>query len=71
MQENKAYFKADASSDIWKAYVDNIDEMVIDGFFNTIHCSLKFMLGNTDAKAEVLPLFVAYLELMVCYLVIL
>jgi dynein heavy chain len=43
-------FKADKTSDIWKAYVDYVDEMVVDGFFNTIHCSLKFLLDNTDAK---------------------
>ena len=65
-QENKAYLKADDATDVWKAYVDYLDEMVVDGFFNTINCSLKFLLSNTDSKPDVLPLFVAYLELQVC-----
>jgi len=43
-------FKGQSTSDIWKAYVDYVDEMVVDGFFNTIHCSLKFLLDNTDPK---------------------
>lgn len=50
MQKNLELFKAEKTSDIWKAYVDYVDEMVVDGFFNTIHCSLKFLLDNTDTK---------------------
>jgi len=50
-------FKADSTSDIWKAYVDYVDEMVVDGFFNTIHCSLKFLLDNTDPKNNLGDLF--------------
>ena len=46
-QTNLELFKADSSTDIWKAYVDYIDEMVVDGFFNTIRCSLQYMLHNT------------------------
>ena len=38
--------------------------MVVDGFFNTIHCSLKFLLENTEAK-DVEALFEAQLELQV------
>lgn len=40
-------FKAEPSSGEWKAYVEYIDNMIIDGFFNSIECSLKFFLDNT------------------------
>lgn len=40
-------FKADPSSAQWKVYVDYIDEMVIDGFYNAVESSLKFFLENT------------------------
>ena len=56
-------FKADSSSDIWKAYVDYVDEMIVDGFFGTILCSLKFLLDNTDPKNNPDDLFKALLEL--------
>ncbi|XP_036372722.1 dynein heavy chain 9, axonemal [Megalops cyprinoides] len=65
LKENLALFKADPTSEVWRAYVDYIDEMVIDGFFNTIECSLKFLLDNTDPKAGLAPLFEVQLELRV------
>lgn len=40
-------FNAEPSSEEWKAYVEYIDNMIIDGFFNSIECSLKFFLDNT------------------------
>ncbi|KAK3091630.1 hypothetical protein FSP39_021358 [Pinctada imbricata] len=63
VKANLEFFKADANTDIWKAYVDYVDEMIVDGFFNTIHCSLKFLLENTDLKSNPDPLFEAILEL--------
>ncbi|CAG5123286.1 unnamed protein product, partial [Candidula unifasciata] len=65
VKQNLEYLKADVNSDIWKAYVDYIDEMVVDGFFNTIRCSLQFMLNNTDPKLNLGSLFEAKLELRV------
>lgn len=65
LQENLELFKADADSDTWRAYVDYIDEMVVDGFFNTILCSIKFLLNNTETRTEVDALFQAHLELQV------
>ena len=62
LKENLEYFKAEGESQIWQAYVDYVDEMVVDGFFNTIHCSLKFMLNNTENK-ESEALFEAHMEL--------
>nr|KAG5690881.1 hypothetical protein BaRGS_028913 [Batillaria attramentaria] len=65
LKQNLELLKADANTDIWKAYVDYVDEMIVDGFFNTIHCSLQFFLDNTDPKHVTLPLFEARLELQV------
>lgn len=59
------YFKASDSTDIWKAYVDYVDEMIVDGYFNTVHCSLKFLLDNTEGKNNPDALFEAHLELRV------
>lgn len=62
-KNNLELFKADASSDIWRAYVDYLDDMVLDGFFNCIHCSLNYLLENTDPKHNTTGLFEAKLEL--------
>jgi len=50
---------------MWIAYVDYVDEMVVDGFFTAIQCSLKFLLDNTSPRPEPAPLFEAVLELQV------
>lgn len=52
---------------MWKAYVDYLDDMVVDGFFNCIQCSLNYMLENTDTRTCNSPLFEARLELQVCF----
>jgi len=46
-QSNLQLFRAEQTSEEWKAYVEYVDDMVIDGFFNSIECSLKFFLENT------------------------
>uniref|UniRef100_A0A3B3RIQ7 Dynein axonemal heavy chain 17 n=1 Tax=Paramormyrops kingsleyae TaxID=1676925 RepID=A0A3B3RIQ7_9TELE len=61
--ENLALFKAHPASETWRAYVDYIDEMVIDGFYTSIECSLKFLLDNTDSRAGLAPLFEVQLDL--------
>ena len=66
-QQNQEFFKADPNTDTWKAYVDYVDEMIVDGFFNTIHCSLQYMLNNTDTKLSPTPLSEARLELQVTF----
>ena len=64
LKANLDLFKADEGSDTWKAYVDYVDEMIVDGFFNTIHCSIQFLLDNTETHQKD-PLFNAKLELHV------
>lgn len=54
-QENQSLLLADPASDIWKAYVDYVDEIVLDGFFAAIECSLKYLLENTGDCWFLLP----------------
>uniref|UniRef100_A0A7N6A444 Dynein heavy chain 9, axonemal n=1 Tax=Anabas testudineus TaxID=64144 RepID=A0A7N6A444_ANATE len=65
LKSNLMLFRAEPSSGEWKAYVEYIDDMIIDGFFNSIECSLRFFLDNTDQRAVVAPLFEAQLDLRV------
>ncbi|KFW62348.1 Dynein heavy chain 9, axonemal, partial [Pygoscelis adeliae] len=65
MKENQSLLLADPASDIWKAYVDYVDEIVLDGFFIAIECSLKYLLENTDPKAGLAPLFEVQLDLAI------
>lgn len=51
-QSNLELFRADPASDQWKAYIEYIDDMIIDGFFNSIECSLKFFLDNTGRTIQ-------------------
>lgn len=46
-QENQSLLLADPASDAWKAYLDYVDEIVLDGFFTAIECSLRNLLENT------------------------
>ncbi|XP_064890576.1 dynein axonemal heavy chain 9 isoform X6 [Columba livia] len=65
VKENRSLLLADPASDIWKAYVDYVDEIVLDGFFTAIECSLKYLLENTDPKAGLAPLFEVQLDLVI------
>uniref|UniRef100_A0A8C4UZ95 Dynein axonemal heavy chain 17 n=1 Tax=Falco tinnunculus TaxID=100819 RepID=A0A8C4UZ95_FALTI len=65
LRENQSLLLADAGSDIWKAYVDYVDEIVLDGLFTAIECSLKYLLENTDPKAGLAPLFEVQLDLVI------
>lgn len=51
-QENLSLFKADPSSAQWRIYVEYIDEMLIDGFFDAIESSLKFFMENTGVLSN-------------------
>ncbi|CAK8676513.1 unnamed protein product [Clavelina lepadiformis] len=63
LEENLNLFKATADSDTWKAYVAYVDDMVIDGCFNAVECSLKYLLEQTETNQTMPPLFQAHLEL--------
>ena len=51
-QSNLGLFRCEQTSEEWKAYVEYIDDMIIDGFFNSIECSLKFFLDNTGKMSK-------------------
>ncbi|NXB13890.1 DYH9 protein, partial [Rhagologus leucostigma] len=65
VKENQSLLLADPASDAWKAYLDYVDEIVLDGFFTAIECSLKYLLENTDPKAGLAPLFEVQLDLVI------
>lgn len=46
-QDNLSLFKAEPSSAQWRSYVEYVDEMLIDGFFDAVESSLKFFMENT------------------------
>lgn len=62
-QENKNLFKVSEDSEAWKTYVLYADDMIIDGFFLAIECSLKFFLHQSKSKNALASLFQAHLEL--------
>uniref|UniRef100_A0A8D2N8R8 Dynein axonemal heavy chain 17 n=1 Tax=Zonotrichia albicollis TaxID=44394 RepID=A0A8D2N8R8_ZONAL len=47
VEENQSLLRAEPASDAWKGYLDYVDEIVLDGFFTAIECSLKYLLENT------------------------
>uniref|UniRef100_A0A8U8C9W7 Dynein axonemal heavy chain 17 n=1 Tax=Geospiza parvula TaxID=87175 RepID=A0A8U8C9W7_GEOPR len=59
------FLRAEPASEAWKAYLDYVDERVLDGFFTAIECSLKYLLENTDPKAGLAPLFEVQLDLVI------
>ncbi|XP_057392157.1 dynein axonemal heavy chain 9 [Balaenoptera acutorostrata] len=69
VQENLGLFSADPTSSIWKTYINYIDDMLVDGFFLAIECSLKYLLENTECKAGLTPIFEAQLSLAIPELV--
>uniref|UniRef100_A0A674EYS7 Dynein axonemal heavy chain 17 n=1 Tax=Salmo trutta TaxID=8032 RepID=A0A674EYS7_SALTR len=54
--ENKKLFGADENTDSWMAYVDYIDDKVLDGFYKVVDVSLKFL-------SSINPLFEVRFEL--------
>lgn len=61
-QNNLDLFGADPSSTEWKAYVDYIDDMVLDGFFMSIDCSLRFFLENTGRICWSSPRIISFVS---------
>ena len=64
LKENLEYFKADPDSETWHNYIEYIDDIVLDGLFNCIQCSMQYFLNNTVRdKAGMPPLLEVKLEL--------
>lgn len=49
--------KADPASDSWKIYLEFLDDIIVDGFYNVIIHNLNFFLENTETSLKTLPLF--------------
>ena len=58
-----SFHQAEENSEMWKNYLEHIDMIVVDGFFNSIHCSLRYLLSNTDKEKCDLPFLECKLEL--------
>lgn len=65
VKENLDYFQAEEDSDNWRRYVDHLDDIVLDGLFECIQCSLRYLMENTDKEKDVPPLLMAKMELLV------
>ena len=48
---------------MWKCYLNYVDEMVLGGLFNSIHCSLQYLMNNTDRGTGRGPLLESKMEL--------
>lgn len=57
-------FAADSSSDAWKAYLEYVDDMAVEGFFSAVSTSLEFFIENMEGSVRQAPLFVAKMLLM-------
>lgn len=62
-QENMALFHAEPASDAWYSYVEYLDEMVVEGLFSYISCSLQFFADNMESWSNQTPFFEAQLVL--------
>lgn len=68
VKENLDYFKATDDSEDWMKYIEYLDDLVLDGFFECVECSLKYLMENMDrAKSsnDTPPLLEAKFELQV------
>ena len=63
MQQNKWLLKADGDSDIWKAYVDYVDEIVIESLYEIIEYNLNYLLEESDPTLNKRVLFEVQLML--------
>uniref|UniRef100_A0A8C4MX94 Dynein axonemal heavy chain 11 n=1 Tax=Equus asinus asinus TaxID=83772 RepID=A0A8C4MX94_EQUAS len=64
VEENRKLFKASPSLDTWKIYVEFIDDIVVEGFFQAIMHDLDFFLMNTEKQLKPAPFFQAQMFLM-------
>ncbi|KAG7469713.1 hypothetical protein MATL_G00131750 [Megalops atlanticus] len=63
IEENRSLFRADPGSDTWLAYVEFVDEMVVEGLFSAITRSLEFFVENTEGEFRQTPLLEAQMVL--------
>ncbi len=70
-KQNLEYFKATEDSDDWRHYVEYLDDLILDGFFECIQCSLQYFLENMEAgdnkEGTKYPIMEAKFELQVSF----
>ena len=68
IKENMDHLSSHEESEDWMRYVDYLDDLVLDGFFECILCSLQYFKENMDKEAsadKMRPLLEAKFELQV------
>ena len=63
VEQCKQFFRADDGADTWKAYLEYIDELVIEGLLKTMAASIGYLLDETDPSLTQGILFEVKLEL--------
>nr|XP_060488661.1 dynein axonemal heavy chain 11 isoform X2 [Panthera onca] len=63
LKENRKLFRANPSLDTWKIYVEFIDDIVVEGFFQAIMHDLDFFLMNMEKQLKPVPFFQAQMIL--------
>lgn len=63
LQENRNLYTTDDDSEAWKEYVEYVDEMVVEGFFNAVTYSLEFFVNNMEESVRQAPLLEAQMVL--------
>ena len=61
--ENLKLFGGVEDSDTWRSYLDYLDEIIVDGLFECVVCSLNYLLFNTDSTKDISPFMLVKLEL--------
>ena len=71
VKENLEYFIATEDSDDWRRYLEYLDDLILDGLYECVHCSLQYLLDNMNKEKspeEMQPLMEAKFELQVMYM---
>lgn len=63
-------FQADPNDITWHHYLEYLDQIVVDGLFQSIQCSLQYLLKNTEKGTERGPLLECKMELQIPEIVV-
>ncbi|PAA56702.1 hypothetical protein BOX15_Mlig034196g2 [Macrostomum lignano] len=63
VQENQQLFECEADSDVWRIYLETLDQIVLDGLIEVVTASLNYLLKHTESRSDQQPLFEIKMEL--------
>ena len=64
MKENRELFQSEEDTPIWISYIEYLDDIILDGLFNTVQFSLQYFLDNMNKQnADMPPLLLTKMEL--------